>query len=109
MDLEKEIKQDIKSKFSHLSDSDISRAYDFALSDYLLYRYPSENNRPNKDDLVITFVVSNWIKERMIDILDRAGGNVVAYSENGLSWEYASSNIDPSLKAKITPKAATPQ
>lgn len=103
------IKLIVSSKFNWLNDSDIERAYNFALSDYLFYKYPSENNRPTPDELIITFEVEQWLAERMIDILDRAGGNLISYSENGMSWEYSTSNIDPSLVSRITPKAAVPR
>lgn len=107
--LEQSIKQAVKSKFTWLSDNDISHAFDIALSDYLFYKYPSENNRPTPEELNVTFVIQQWIIERMEDVLDRAGGNYLSYSENGLSWTYAQSHIDKALVNKLMPKAATPQ
>lgn len=99
-----------KSKYSWLKDSDIERAYNYALADYLTYKYPTENNRPDKNELEITFVVEQWIAQRMEDILSRGGAtNVTAYKENGISWTYASSHIDSALAAMITPKASVPK
>lgn len=106
---EQEIKAAVKSKFTWLSNEDINHAFNIALSDYLLYKYPSENNRPTPENLEVTFVIQQWIIERMEDVLDRAGGNYLSYSENGLSWTYAQSHIDRALVAKLMPKAATPQ
>lgn len=106
---EAEIKAVVGNKFSWLQESDIAHAFNIALSDYLFYKYPSENNRPTPEALEVTFVIEQWIIERMEDILDRAGGNYLSYSENGLSWQYAQSHIDKALINKLMPKAATPQ
>lgn len=103
------IKQSIALKYSWLNDSDIERAFNIALADYLLYKYPSDNNRPSPETLVVSFTVEQWILERMDDVLDRAGASYISYRENGLSWEYAQSHIDRALIAKLMPKAATPQ
>ena len=103
------LKKDINKKYDWLEDHELERAFNYALSDYLLYKYPSENNRPSENELVINFIVENWVSQRMEDILSRAGGtNVTAYSENGMNWEYARSHIDDALVNKITPKAAVP-
>lgn len=106
---EAEIKAVVGNKFSWLQESDIAHAFNIALSDYLFYKYPSENNRPTPEELNVTFVIQQWIIERMEDVLDRAGGNYLSYSENGLSWTYAQSHIDKALVNKLMPKAATPQ
>lgn len=108
-EIKTKLKQDIKNKYDWLSDNDLERAFNYALTDYLLYKYPSENNRPSETTLVFNFVIENWVSQRMEDILSRAGGtNVTAYSENGMSWEYARSHIDDALVNKIMPKAAVP-
>lgn len=80
-----------------------------ALSDYLLIKYPSDNNRPTAETLVYDFVVTQWIYKRMMDILERAGVGLKKYSENGLSFEYADGNIDPVLVAQIMPRAGVPR
>ena len=100
---------DIKSKYSWLSDVELNRTYDYAIADYLFYKYPTDNNRPNVEEFVVSFMVEQWIKQRMEDILSRAGGiNADAYSENGIDIEYGASHIDPFLASKITPKASVP-
>ena len=104
------LKTDIGSKYSWLADADLERAFNYALADYLLYKYPTENKRPSETNLNITFTIEQWLSQRMDDILSRGGGtNVTAYSENGISWEYATSHIDSALVNKITPKASTPR
>ena len=110
VELENRLQDGARSKYSWLEDTDIERAYNYALADYLLYKYPTENNRPEKELLKITFEVEQWLAQRMEDILSRGGAtNVKAYRENGISWEYASSHIDNSLAAMITPKASVPK
>jgi len=99
----------VKSALDWFDDKDYERAYGYALADYLFYKYPSANDRPSADALVIDFMIKNWLAQRMEDILSRGAGNAEAYSENGISWEYASSHIDPSLVAKIVPNAAVPR
>ena len=50
------------------------------------------------------------IYKRMLDILGRAGGiSLTSYKENGLSFTYAGSYVDPQLVALITPKASVPR
>lgn len=104
------IKQKISNKFNWLSANDISMAFNYALSDYFYYKYPSGNNRPSFDSFTIDFMTEQWICQRMEDILSRGGAtNATAYSENGVSWEYATSHIDKELISKIVPMAAVPQ
>lgn len=103
------IKQRVKNKFSYLCDTDIDVAFDMALGDYLLIKYPSDNNRPLPSQVADSFVVSQWLYKRIIDILERAGMNLKSYSENGLRFEYASGNIDSTLVAELMPKAGVPK
>lgn len=99
-----------KAKYAYISDADMHKAFNYALADYLLYKYPVDKSRPLADKLEITFVIEQWIEQRMEDILSRGGGtNVTAYKENGISWTYASSHIDSALASMITPKASTPK
>lgn len=100
----------ITKKYHWISVEEINECYDIALKDYVSYRYPSANNRPQIKDVELDFMVSQWIKDRMIDILSRAGGlSLSAYRENGLSLNYGSSYIDPELKLQIMPKASVPR
>lgn len=103
------IKADVKRKYSYVCEPDLDIAVDMAVGDYLAIRYPSDNSRPSVEDLNFDFFVSQWVYKRMIDILGRAGMNLKSYSENSLRYEYASSNIDPSLVAQILPKAGVPK
>jgi hypothetical protein len=107
----REIVNNLRIKYSWLSYEEMFMAYEFAVSDYYMYKYPSENNRPKYNATVdLDFYASQWVQQRMIDILERAGGSsVTSYSENGLSWTYAKSHIDPALVSMIMPKAATPK
>ncbi|MBR2388227.1 MAG: hypothetical protein IKB02_05605 [Clostridia bacterium] len=100
----------IKQKYDYLSLEEINACYNLALSDLVRLTYPSSNNRPSIDKFDIDFYASQWIYARMLDILDRAGGtSVTAYKENGISFTYAASYIDPSLVAQIMPKASVPK
>lgn len=103
------IKERVKHKFKYLCDPDVDVAFDMALGDYLLIKYPSDNNRPLPENVQDSFVVSQWLYKRIIDILERAGMNLKSYSENGLRFEYASGNIDSTLVAELMPKAGVPK
>lgn len=104
-----QIKAQIRQKYDYLSFEEINTCYNLALSDFVRLKYPSDNNRPAIDKLDIDFYTAQWIYARMLDILGRAGGtSVTAYKENGISFTYASSYIDPSLVAQIMPKASVP-
>ena len=110
MDYQKQIKESIKSMRSWLKETEIDKSFDFAVSDYLILKYPSENKRPTAETLNYDFTNSQWIQKRMIDILDRAGGlSVSAYKENGLNLTYGASYIDPELRKELMPKAGVPR
>jgi hypothetical protein len=81
-----------------------------ALSDLVRLTYPSSNNRPTIENFVIDFYASQWIFARMLDIISREGAtNVTSYKENGISFTFASSYIDPVLVSQIMPKASVPR
>lgn len=104
------VKQNLKREYSYLDEKDVERIYNMALSDYVMLRYPSGNNRPNVDNVGFDFYNAQWIYKRMVDILGRAGGiSLTSYKENGLSLNYGGSYIDPELRAEIMPKASVPR
>lgn len=105
-----QIKSRVHKKYEYLSSEEIDTCYELALSDFVRLTYPSSNNRPDISNFEVDFYTSQWIYARMLDILGRAGGtNVTAYKENGISFTYASSYIDPSLVTQIMPKASVPR
>lgn len=105
-----QIKARVRRQYDYLTMDEINTCYDLALHDFVRLAYPSSNNRPAVEKLDIDFYTSQWIYARMIDILGRAGGtSVTAYKENGISFTYAASYIDPSLVAQIMPKASVPK
>ncbi len=105
-----EIKERLKNKYDYLTDSEVEDLYLMSVSDYLMIRYPSTNNRPDIADLTLDFSTSNWIYKRMLDILGRAGGtSLTAYKENDLSLTYGASYIDPELYSEIMPQAGVPK
>lgn len=104
------VKASILHKFDYLSKEDINACYDRALGDFVRLSYPSRNNRPNIEKLELDFADYQWIYARMIDLLERAGGtSVTAYKENGISFTFAASFIDPALASQIMPKASVPK
>lgn len=105
-----QIKSQVRQKYDYLSFEEVETCYNLALSDFVRLTYPSTNNRPAIDKIKVDFYTAQWIYARMLDILGRVGGtNVTAYKENGISFTYASSYIDPSLVAQIMPKASVPR
>ena len=105
-----QIKAQIRQKYDYLSFEEINTCYNMALSDLVRLTYPSSNNRPKIEDFDIDFYASQWIYARMLDIIAREGAsNVTAYKENGISFTFASSFIDPVLVSQIMPKASVPR
>ena len=103
-------KVNIKTTYSWLTDDEVDKCYEMALSDYISLKYPSENSRPSVDKLTFDFFNTQWIYKRMVDILSRAGGiSLTSYKENGLSLTYGGSYIDPQLATEIMPKAGVPK
>lgn len=104
------IKERIHSKYAFLELEEVDACYDMALSDYLSIKYPSDNKRPNHENLSMDFLTEQWLYKRMVDILERAGGtSVTAYKENGVSFTYGGSYIDNALVAEIMPKGRVPR
>lgn len=105
-----QVKANIKQTYSWLTDDEIEKCYDMAVSDYMAIRYPSQNSRPSVDKLNFDFFNSQWVYKRMIDILGRAGGiSLTSYRENNLNLTYGGSFIDPQLVAEIMPKVGVPR
>ena len=105
-----QVKENIQTTYSWLSEEEIDLCYNMALSDYIAIRYPSNNGRPKVEDVKFDFFNSQWIYKRMIDILSRAGGiSLSAYRENNLNLTYGGSFIDPQLVAEIMPRAGVPK
>lgn len=108
--LSEQIKLKILSKYDYLQPEEVDTCYDKSLADYLRIKYPSDNNRPKPENVELNFMTTQWILARMEDILERAGGtNVTAYKENGISFTYGASYIDPSLVLQLMPKAGIPK
>lgn len=109
-ELTEQVKSRIQAKYDYLTTEEVDTCYDLALSDYVLYRYPSANNRPPVEKLEIDFYIAQWLYKRMEDILGRIGGtNLTAYRENGISFTFGSSYIDPQLVAEIMPTGCVPR
>lgn len=99
----------IQSKHD-LSFDESYNLYKQAKADYIIHKYPSDNNRPDIKDFNVDEVIGNWIYSRMDDIVSRVGGaNLKKYSENGMTYEYGNSGIDADLLAVIMPKAGVPR
>ena len=104
------IKTTILRKYSYLGDDEVDMLFDRAVGDYLRLKYPSMNNSISKDTLVYDFTISQWIVDRIIDIVERAGAsNLTSYRENGLSFSFGSSYIDPELRKQIMPRVGVPK
>lgn len=97
-----EAKANLQQRYPWLTNGEVDEAYEIALWDFIVHRYPSENGRPNEETLVYDYFAVNRIKVRMIDILSRAGGiNATAYKENGIDIKYGASYIDPNWIASL--------
>lgn len=104
------IKSQLRQRYNYLTPEEINTCYNMALSDLVRLTYPSSNNRPTIENFVIDFYASQWIFARMLDIISREGAtNVTSYKENGISFTFASSYIDPVLVSQIMPKASVPR
>lgn len=108
--LVEQVKEQIQTTYSWLEEEEVDACYNMAFADYIKYKYPSKNNKPDVDRLEIDFVISQWIYARMIDILGRAGGiSVEAYKENNLNLTYGASYIDTQLVSQIMPNVGVPR
>ena len=104
-----QIRAQIQAKYSHLSPEEVQECYDNALSDYVMRRYPSSNNRPSIDKLKLDFYEMQKVKERMEEILDMVGGkNLQMYKENGITFQYYDKGYSLALST-VMPKASAPR
>lgn len=105
-----QVKVRISIKYPYLQPNEVDDCFNVALANFMSIRYPYKNSRPKMENLEMDFVECNWVYERMEDILSRAGvTNLVAYKENGISFTFAGSNIDPTLVSRIMPKGSVPK
>lgn len=108
--LKEQVKKSILTKHPELNEEEIDICYDWALTDYVLRRYPSTNNRPPIEKLEIDFYVASWVSRRMDDILNRFGFvGLSSYKENGVSFVWSDSYIDPTLASQIMPTGSVPK
>lgn len=105
------LKTNLLIEYPSLNDYELDKCFNGALGDYLRLKYPSDNNRPEPENINYTFAVTTWLYARMLDICGRAGvpKGVKRYSENNLTFEYATSTIDDELVKQIMPKAGVPK
>lgn len=104
-----QIKSQILRKYNHLSLEEVAECFDNALSDYVIRRYPSSNNRPPLNTLSLDFYEMQKVKERMEEILDMVGGkNVQMYKENGITFQYYDKGYSVALSS-VMPKASVPK
>lgn len=102
------IQNSIRVKFPHLSMTDVTEIYEQALYDYLSIVYPYDKS-------IVAVPVGHerdyeWLKARMIDIVERAGcSSAKAYSENGLSISFSRAYITDELKRQLVPYVGVPQ
>lgn len=107
--LKEQVKASIKKKHQ-LTDAEVDTCYDWALTDYVLRRYPSANNRPPYEKIELDFYAESWIGRRMDDILNRFGFvGLQSYKENGVSFSWSDSYIDTSLANLIMPTGSVPK
>lgn len=105
-----QVKQQVKQRYDWLSYDEIETCFNLALHDFVRLSYPSQSNRPKIENIKLDFLANNWLYARMVDILERGGGtSVTSYKENGISWTYAASYIEPMLVAQIMPKGGVPR
>lgn len=105
------LKYNLAIEYPSLNEDEQDICFEKALGDYLRLKYPSDNNRPDPENLTYTFAITSWLYARMLDICGRAGipKGVTRYSENNLTFEYAENTIDPDLVKQIMPKGAIPR
>ena len=106
-----EAKARVQQSYPWLQSGEIDEAYDMAVADFIMYSYPSANGRPTAETLAYDLLTVQWLKDRMRDIISRAGGiNASAYNENGVNIKYGASYIDPNLVMRLgLPKAGVPR
>ena len=104
------IKCQLKKKYPSLNDVDCERAFDLAVADYLIKKYPSENNRPTPETLLYDFVTVQCLY-KILAYLSGASGipvGVKEYSENSLKFVFDTSVLANYFDFGL-PKAAIPK
>lgn len=104
------IKCQLQNKYPSLSQEDCDMAFNLALSNYLVKKYPSQNNRPTPETLDYDFVTLMTIY-KIMDYLSGASGipiGVKEYSENGLKFVFDESVLANYCDIGL-PKAGVPR
>lgn len=94
------MKASFKTEYSYLTDTEVEKIYNSAISCYCDLSFPFDHD--------ITTIPEDrprgvqWVRDCMVEILERSGcSSVVAYAENGLSIEYDSSQISRGLRNRL--------
>ncbi len=102
---ENQVKDEIKLKFTHLSDSDIDILYQSAVYIYCKLLSPFKVVTSIETERVSDY---RWIYLAMVDMIERNGvSSATAYSENGMSITFDGALISDNLKKLIMPRVGT--
>jgi len=95
---------EIKAKYSYLSDDDVERIVNKAQAFYLFYRYPTDMSINPFDTPIEGFKAEQWVLAACDEIIERAGvSSAVAYKENGISIDFKTAQLSPTLINQIKP------
>lgn len=91
----------LKTKYSWLSNEDLSRVVNKAKMIYYGLRYPCE---PTVEHTLQGFFEENWILSACDELIERLGFNsAVGYKENGMSWSFDGAQISVRLCQLVQP------
>ena len=94
----------VKTKYPHLTKTDVEEIVDKATMFYYSLRYPCELNINKETKPIDSFVAKHWILSACDEIIERLGFNsALSYKENGVSWSFDNAQLSDKLCSLIKP------
>lgn len=101
-----DLKSWVQTKYPHLSESDAEFIANKAKMFYYNIKYAAYPQADETSNPITNTRDIWWVQAACSEMVDKYGiGNVVAYSENGLSVQYDSAELSLSLVKLLTPIA----
>ena len=94
----------VKEKHPYLSEDDAQKIANKAQAFYFYLRYPNDNTKDPFDTPIEGFMAEQWVLAACDEIIEREGiSSSVAYKENGISMDFKTSQLSPTLINLVKP------
>lgn len=96
--------EEVKNKYTWLSDKDVSSIVNRAKMFYYNLAYPADLSVDEDTHPIVGFRAETWLMTAIDEIVERLGFNSsLGYRENGVSWTFDNCHLSNFLVMQIPP------